>query len=138
MAVTYKKLPDEPITIITVTGLQRDGMLMPGPDDMDQEIVDIVEETPGKDYLIVDITNEEMNFSTLVMELSQARDEIRQLGKQYIDENICYVFVGSGNLADLAVKALKQEQYGGLETHLYPTLDTALDFAREQIRKENS
>lgn len=134
MPVKYEKLPDEPITIITVTGKVDEGMLLPGPDDMDHEILEIVEETPGKDYLIIDISAVKMAFSELIMVLADARSEVKEMGgKAFIDENMMYLFVGSGDMADLAVEALKQDQYGNIEALLFPTVDEALAYARQQI-----
>lgn len=137
MAVTYEKLPNEAITIITVSGSVDEGFLLPGPDEMDREILGIVEETPGHDYLIIDINDVQMSFSELVMVLGGVRREIKEMGGgAFVHTNITYLFVGSDDMAELAVKALGQDQYGHIEALLFPTVNEALAFAREQIRQE--
>ena len=112
-------------------------MLLPGPDDMDREILAIVKETPGKDYLILDVRDARLSFSSLVMLLADARSEIKEMGgKAFIDENMEYLFVGDGDLTELAVKALEQEQYGSIEARLFATIKEALAYARAEINRE--
>ncbi len=136
MPVQIKKLPDEPITLITVTESIDQGIMLPGPEETDRQIMEIVAETPGIDYLIVDISSVELSFSELVAVLGDARQEIKALGgRAFVEANMRYLFVGSGELAELAVKALRQEQYGSIDTMLFRSVQEALTYARAEIQR---
>lgn len=131
---TIEKLPGEAITIITVNGSILKNMASQESKQAKHKVQSIVEETPGLDYLIMDLQGIELTFSELVMVLARARDQIAALGgKTYIDANIRYVLVGSDDLIDLAAEALYQEQYGNIEVQVFPTVDVAVDFARHEL-----
>lgn len=131
---TIEKLTDEAITIITVNGSIFKDMASQDSKQVRHKVQSIIEETPGLDYLVMDFQEAELTFSELVMVLANARDQIARMGgKNYIDSNIRYLFVGSDELIDLAAAALYQEQYGNIEVRVFPTVDTAVDFARREL-----
>lgn len=128
---TIEKLHDEAITIITVNGSLLKNMASQEGEEARHTVQSIVEETPGLDYLIMDLRDIELTFSELVMVLAKARDRIvRMGGKSYIDTQVRYVLVGSDDLIDLAAEAFHQEQYGNIDIRVFPTVDMAVDFAR--------
>lgn len=131
---TIEKLPSEAITVITVNGSILKDIVSEDHERAHHRVQSIIEETPGLDYLIMDLQRIKLTFSELVMVLANARDEIAALGgKAYIDANIRYLLVGSGDLIDLAAEALHQEQYGNIEVRVFPTVDMAVDFARREL-----
>ncbi len=128
---TIEKLHDEAITIVTVNGSLLNNMASQEGEKARQTVQSIVEETPGLDYLIMDLRDIELTFSELVMVLAKARDRIVGMGgKSYIDAQVRYVLVGSDDLIDLAAEAFHQEQYGNIDIRVFPTIDMAVDFAR--------
>jgi hypothetical protein len=131
---TIEKLPGEAITIITINGSILKNMVSEDREQVQHQVQSIVEETPGLDYLIMDLHDIELTFSELVMVLAKARDQIAMIGgKTYIDANMRYLLVGSDELIDLAAEALHQEQYGNIEVQVFPTVGAAVDFARSEL-----
>lgn len=131
---TIEKLPGEAITVITVNGSILKNMASKDREEAQHRVQSIVEETPGLDYLIMDLQGIELTFSELVMVLAKARDQIAAMGgKTYIDANMRYLLVGSDDLIDLAAEALHQEQYGNIDVRVFPTVDIAVDFARCEL-----
>ena len=135
---TIEKLPGEAITIITFDGSILKDMVSPNREARRRKIQSIVEETPGLDYLVMDFQGVEISFSQLVMVLAEARDQMAKMGgKIYIDANIRYLFVGSDELIDLAAEAFHQEQYGNIDVRVFPTVESAVSFARHALAGES-
>jgi hypothetical protein len=132
MAFDVERLEGEPI--IVVRGRRE-------PDDHRREMIDMftaVDALIGPDekvFCITDLSDTKVNFSNMVMGMSSIRD--RRPGSPS-DPRITNIMVASGPLWNLAASAASQAQYGGVNVHLYSTVEEAIEFARQESRKKES
>ncbi len=123
-----EKLPGEPIIIHTILPdyrMGRDARLAI------QEMAEIANEIEEKPVYIIIVTYDmKLNFGDLVQGLAMAT---RGETAIFTDPNVRLRMVGSGGLVELGVKAFEQRQYGGLDVRLYPTLEDALEGARQEM-----
>lgn len=99
-----------------------------------ERIRERIETTAGIDYFILDLTEVKASFSDLVLGLAGMRERIEAMGgRQYIEANLRYFICGTHELIGMMVEALQQEQYGGIETRRFDTLDQALSTARAEL-----
>jgi hypothetical protein len=132
MAFDVERLEGEPI--IVVRGRRE-------PDDHRREMINMfvaVDALIGPDekvFCITDLSDTRVNFSNMVMGMSSIRD--KRPGSPS-DPRITNIMVASGPLWKLAASAAAQAQYGGVNVHLYSTVEEAIEFARRESRKEES
>ncbi len=123
-----ERLPGEPIIIHTLLPDYRMGKdARPAIQEM-AEIANEIEEKPV--YIIIVTYDMKLNFGDLVQGLAMAT---RGETAIFTDPNVRLRMVGSGGLVELGVKAFEQRQYGGLDVRLYPTLEDALEGARQEM-----
>ncbi len=123
-----ERLPGEPIIIHTLFPDYRMGKdARPAIQEM-AEIANEIEEKPV--YIIIVTYDMKLNFGDLVQGLAMAT---RGETAIFTDPNVRLRMVGSGGLVELGVKAFEQRQYGGLDVRLYPTLEDALEGARQEM-----
>jgi hypothetical protein len=82
-------------------------------------------------YLIIDVTNVKINFSDLITGMAALTKSNRAVFKHPNIKQI--IVVTTSDMLALGAKALKQVQYGGLESQVFPTFDEALAYVRQSI-----
>jgi hypothetical protein len=126
------RLKDEPIIVYEPTEDTRKTF-----DEIQQVLAEaeaLKQEMQCRVYRIVDLTNVNLDFSSMMMGMAA---ETSQAG--YRDPDIVTILVASGDLAEFGTKALReQEQYGKADVKLFSTKDEALAFARAEIAAQSS
>lgn len=129
MAFSVERVPDEPIIIMTI--LRRYDFEKDAP-EAHTEVDRLLEEIEGRAYLITDYSQIDLTFSQLVVALGRAtRGETGSASDPRIRQNI---FVGEGEMVDLAAESLLQTQYGKLPVVVFPSLEKALTYVRALTR----
>jgi hypothetical protein len=132
MPAEYQKFPDERITLITLSGSLSEAVRNPDHDQLDRDLLEIIHETQGRHYFILDVSHLDISFSDLVLAMSHIPQGVQRVGgKNFIDARVT-----QGMLIDLAVRALSQTQYGGVDARLFASIEEAVSYAREHIRQE--
>ncbi len=127
MTVSVNHLEPENVIVVTYTDAsQLDASIM----QAQQEIADILAEQDGVFYRIDDLSQAEMDWNAFVVGIAAAT---RDVPGSMTDARIRGVLVGDYDMAQMAAESMSQEQYGGRDTPIYPTLDAALDHVRSQI-----
>lgn len=86
----------------------------------------------SKIVLITDFSNVSMEFSDMVIKLSEdTNGKPGSLSDPRIRRN---VFIGNDDMVDLAAQSLQQTQYGKVDVMIFRDLDTALEFSRAILR----
>ncbi len=127
MPVEVERLEGEPIIIVRASGHiePRQGML-----EM-YAAVDALIKPDEKVFCITDLSEMSVSFSDLVMGMSAIRE--KRPGSPN-DPRICNIMVGSGPMWNLASKAAKQLQYGGVDVHLFSAMEEAIEYARKEMK----
>ncbi len=128
MPVTIEKLPDQPVIVITVTEPFDHFKELPAGFRKFQELAASVQ---GTIYRIIDVTGWRVPFNAVVDGLAA---DTR--GGAATDPRVRTVLVGSGEMVELGVKAVKQRQYGGREMALFASMDEALAYVNAELAKE--
>jgi hypothetical protein len=132
MAFDTERLEGEPIIVVRSRRQ---------PDDHRREMYEMYEAVDaliGPDeevFCITDLSDTKINFSSMVMGMSSIRD--KRPGSPS-DPRITNIMVASGPLWNLAANAASQTQYGGVNVHLYSTVEEAIEFARQESRRKVS
>lgn len=133
MSIQVKRLPGEPILVISFTGSLISAIRSPGHSLMHRQIADLFAEAPGVITLIIDIREASLSFSDMVLALDNVRREIVDVGgRSFVEKNFQYALVGQGDLVELAADAMGQKQYGQIEVLLFSTPDEAIDYAHRK------
>lgn len=125
MPITYEKLPDEPIAILTYTNpFEHEAM---GP-HFAQAAQDAEETAPL--YVINDLSQLTVDFGAMMIGMRQA-----SLGGPgtAADPRTRHVLVSTEDIMQAAAEAMKQDQYGGLEVPIFASLDDAFDYVRGKL-----
>jgi len=124
---SIRQLPGEPIVIVTLTLPVHEYMEEIG--NLNAQIAEIARHTPGCLYRISDASHlDDISFSDILLWL------MIQLEKQagsIIDPRIKPIAVGQGIMSEAAIRKVKERF--GLEIPMFPTLDQAIQFARNEI-----
>lgn len=128
MPYKVERLPNEPIIVVTWQSPTDPGE---DADKMCEEVDACIKPDETKVYCINDFREVKINFSALVSGMAVQRQNRPGAAG---DPRIRSIMIGSGTLWDLASKAAKQLQYGGLDMPLFATLDDAIAHAREKIK----
>lgn len=131
MTFTIEKLEGEPIIVCTMSA-----QFNPNTDygAFWQQLGALLEGMEAPIFRITVLEAEEITFSDMAMALAaEARSGAPGSGS---DERIRLVLVSKAVLAQMAVESIRQEQYGGLDTPLFGTLEEALAYARAELKKE--
>ena len=92
---------------------------------------DFADHTKGIVYRVIDAHEIDMTFGDLVTLLAaKTRNEPGSLR----DPRIHTVLVGTHDLLRLKADSLRQKQYGELDIPLFPTVDEAVDYCRQQLK----
>ena len=127
MTIKVERLHDEPIIVVTWSN----------PSDVQKESpqkfveVDALIGSDEKVYVIDNLTNVKIDFSTLVSGMAAQRAKVPGAPS---DPRIHSILVGSGVLWELASKGARQFQYGSIDIPLFPSLEAALAHVREKIK----
>jgi hypothetical protein len=123
MAYTFERLPGERIIVVT-WGMPSDPV---GDAPLLAADIDAI---IGKDehiYCINDMQKLKMDFGGIVTGMAAQRIKVPGAPS---DPRVHSLLVGTGSLWELASKASKQLQYGGINAPLFSTLEEALEYAR--------
>lgn len=128
MPVAVEQIPNQPIIVVTVTEPFDPFKEMPVSTRQFQELTASIQ---GTIYRIVNVTRLKMLFNDLVNVL--AADTRGGAGA---DPRVRTVIVGSGEMVELGVKAMKQQQYGAKETPMFASMDEALAYVNAELAKK--
>ena len=125
MAFTARRLPNEPIIVVTWSPPIED------PGDEVPRMCREVDRLIGNDkkvWNIQDMREFKVNFSTAVKGMSQVSMDIPGSPRDSRCKNI---LIGSGVLWDVVAKSAQKMKFGGLDVPIFSSLDEALKHARE-------
>ena len=129
MRYTVERLSNEPIIVVVIGTDYAVGKHF-------LELAQLVDSKVGKDetgvYAIFDITEMKMSFGDLVIAMS---NQSQKAPGALADPRLNTLIVGSGDLVKLGIQAFQQEQYGNLNFRLFTSVDEALKYAREELKK---
>ena len=126
MPHTVRKLPGEPIIVVTYTEPFDYAM---GFEDIKNSIGKIANGIEGPVFDIHDVSTLQFTFSKVVTALRNALLNPTLKGKTTT------LGVGAGILFDLATKAASRRQYGMTNILLFPTPEEAISYARERLKQ---
>ncbi|MBN1313496.1 MAG: hypothetical protein JXB30_18965 [Anaerolineae bacterium] len=129
MTIIVEKLPDGPVILASYQEPMNWEKETP---DMFEQIFAIRDTFEGypKYYTIIDVSAVKVGFGEMVLALGEVRKASK---RRRPDMPIRISLVGSGNLVELASKAMEQHQYGEYRVPLYTSLDKTLDDIRADI-----
>lgn len=128
MAYQTRRFPGEPIIYFAILP----PLEMEDNEKILAETNAFKKEAGGHVYRIVDVTGAQMTFDQMINAMSAERN--REGGPN--DPLVTLIFVGSGELAEFGVKAMReQQQYGKVSVQMFSSLDAALAEARAMIAK---
>jgi hypothetical protein len=131
MPLTTDFIPDEPILIIemfTPADPIKDGIAQL------QAAVDFKKKVGGRIVKVLDFTHAEVKFSDMIQAMAAEKGQPGGVN----DPDISTVFVALGDMAQIGVEALKeQDQYGDIRNviGLFQTREEALAAGRAEIAK---
>lgn len=97
-----------------------------------QEAARLQQELDRPIYRIIDLSKVDMEFSEMIVAMGNER---KQAGGSS-DPNITTCFVGSSDVVRMGTKALaEQDQYGKGKVSLFTSVNEAIAFIREDIRR---
>jgi len=128
MTTKIERLPNEPIVV--VTWIEPVDLHKETPDKFAQ--IDALIGSNENAYVIDDLSQAKLDFSTLVSGMAAQREKAPGSPS---DPRISTALVGSGFFMELISKGAKQFQYGSLDIPLFSSLDDALVYVREKIKK---
>ena len=114
MGIKFNQIPGKPIVVFTVDDAPEGN----NPRQMGEAITSLLDSTPGTLYRVFDFSNITPNFSNMM--IGMGSDPLR--GHPRIKD----ILVGTAAMVQFAAGAAKQQQYGGVEVKVYPTVDEAL------------
>ncbi len=122
MTVEISQLPNEPIVVATI---YEPIDMSVDPQTNRDRCNTIAQQTDGPLYRITDFSNFSLTFSQLVVGLVE---DIK-----FSEANIVHLIVGSGEMMQMQLDAIRQEQYGAHDVQLFASVDDAIAYARDQI-----
>lgn len=129
MPHNLKTLGDESIVVIEI--------LHPfAPNDelpvIHNQLNELAKQLPIPIYRIIDLTDSKLDFGTAIEAMGQ---DISNDAGSASDSRFRLLFVGTGDIPEMVIEGLSQEQYGGLEPRLFPSRKAAITHARQQLRE---
>lgn len=76
-------------------------------------------------YRITDLSRLDLSYEELVMGMA---DDIKNS-----EPNMEHIFVGTGDMVELATQSMKLPQYGAKGAHMIKSVEEAVAFARKQL-----
>ncbi len=131
MTIVVEKYSAEPIIVAALTEPMDFYKEMPPMFERILELRDTIQGCP-KYYTIINMTGIKVNFSEMVFSLGEVRKASQ---KRRPDLPIGLHLVGSGELFEMAAKAMAQLQYGGYAAPLHASLEEALKAIRAELAK---
>jgi len=130
MPVEVKKVENEPIFVVIITDpydASADSQAA------NEQIAEAIKAFEGPFYRINDIRQISLSFGDVVMGMAEER---RKLPGSASDPRCAQsVLVGSGMLVNLVASASKQDQYGVMPVRAFTDYEAALEWAREDLKK---
>ncbi len=127
MPFSVEQVPNQPIFVITLSEPFDQAKEAPASDWKFQELIATVQ---GTIYRVIDLTRWTIPFNDMINGLAS---DTR--GGAGADPRIHTVIVGSGEMVEFGVKAMKQRQYGAKEIPLFASLDEALAYVNAELAK---
>ncbi len=121
-------VPNEPIIIVTATGLI-------SADDFKNMFDEVAKNIDGMDnkiYRIADYTAADSSFMDIIKTVKIASTHA---AGSTADPRIQTIYVGTSQWISLARTALQQPQFGGIMIPTFHTLNDALIYARREIAR---
>lgn len=131
MAVTVKRLPDEPIIIATLDGL----VDAETSREVFRETARLYADIHEHIYRITDCTLIDADFPNTLGMLIEAT---KGTPGSTTDPNVTVVLVGGHQLTKFYADAMAQPQFGGVKVALFSSLDEALAYVRFHIQRRRS
>lgn len=125
MPTEFKKLPDEPVVVVTLPKEYDLAAEMPKLMPM---YLNFLDTTPTPVYWIVDARNSSLKVEEIIIGASLVARGEHPL---YRHKNIRQViYITSSEIMKLAAEGLKSEAFGRISIKIFDSLDTALKFTR--------
>ena len=128
MAVTFEKLPDEPIVIVTSLGQINVEMML----EIYRRIAEIADQIEPPLYRITDTRQQDTSFADMMGIIKQAS---RGQPGTTTDPRIRHVFVGRDKFAMLARDAYANNDPNHHAVPVFDTLEEALAYIRLEISR---
>ena len=129
MPHTIQQVGDEAIIVIEILYPFEPNEELPR---IHQKLNEMAKSLPHPIYRIIDLNDSKLDFPTAVAAMAQ---DISKDAGSASDTRFKLIFVGSGDIPELVIEGLSQEQYGGLQPRLFAARKTAITHAREQLRQ---
>lgn len=124
-AATVKKLPDEPIVIVSVSGSVAD---LSDSERDHAQMSSVLNAVSKPVFFIFDMSSAQIDVDNVLL---GSRDAYFGAGATLKHPNIREVLLVSNNpLLELASKGLDSELFGNIKVQRFQTLDEALGYAR--------
>jgi hypothetical protein len=128
MSHILEKVPDKPIVVLT---LQEDFDFARENLEIYAEMMTLIESDHEPVVFIGNMLNVALNLNTLV---SGTNFATRGIGALFHHPGVRQiVFVTASKLVDLAAAGLNSPVFGNVHVEVFPTLETALAYAAEQV-----
>jgi hypothetical protein len=128
MPHTIQRLSNEPIILVTY---EEPFDYALGFEEIKKAVASTAEGIEGQVYDIHDVRQLRLNFSKVVTALANA------LLNPILKGRTTTIGVGTGMLFDLATKAAGQKQYGTLNVLIFPTVEEAVNYVHEHLKKSS-
>ena len=127
MAFQIEWLPDEPILIVTASGL----ITAADFSSMYARVATMIDGRTGKIYRIADYTNADSSFMDVIKAVKAAGNSAGSSA----DPRLQTVYVGTSQWISFARTALQQPQFGGIMIPTFFELQEGIDYARRELAK---
>ena len=131
MPVEVKRLPDEPIIVLTYSGAVDAGTV----ESAFQQSIELIDGIGGTAYRISDVRALQVDERRIGELFKLIIDLRRDKSGSSADPRIHGVFVGGHQLARIYADFMRQHQFGGTLIPFYHTLDEALAYIHFQIEQ---
>ena len=115
MPVTVKKLPDEPILLVTVDGHLNAPMVR----ELYTKIGELTTDIPAPIYRITDVRKQEASFAEMMGIIKEATKDMQGTTS---DPRIFNIFVGRNKMTQIARDVMQR-----INPHNHPIMDTVED-----------
>lgn len=122
MPYQVQQIDNEPIILTTLT---RPFDFEEDTQALHQAASTLIDNIGTTVWSIMDLSELHMSFSELMMGMAMTSKDAA-FGLDSRTEHL--VFIGNDSMVTMAAIGLKQDQYGAISTHLFHTIEEALDF----------
>jgi hypothetical protein len=134
MQIEVKRLPNEPIIIVTYTGAFEAEVLK----SAFRQSVGLLDEIGEKAYRISDVRNLDEDKQGINEMFKVIVDLRKDPSGSSADPRIHAVLVGGHQLARLYAEFMRQDQFGKTQLPFFNTLDEALEYIHFKIKEDQN